>query len=145
MTRDEWAAALNGRQYRRELSELEGQQAEADGVLIVFGASDDLMEFRGVITDEVDCYNGGEAFATAQGLLPRHEDDECVCPFCGEYEAQKLAAKIEAVWGEFNRSWTFKTDLPHATFRILEDGDEYCLGLVIDRDDLPGSISFEEF
>ena len=29
-----------------------------DNVLIVYGASDDLVEFEGVLTDEFECYNG---------------------------------------------------------------------------------------
>jgi hypothetical protein len=33
-------------------------------------------------------------------------------------------------------SWTFRTGIPHATFNILEDGDLFCRGIVVDLRDL---------
>jgi hypothetical protein len=54
----EWADRLNGRQYRGELTRSEGDQANTDRVLIVYGASDDLTEFDGILWDEAGAYNG---------------------------------------------------------------------------------------
>lgn len=53
MTRDEWAARLNGRQYREEFDDRKEQPlAEKDGVLIVFGYSDDNIETRGIDNED---------------------------------------------------------------------------------------------
>lgn len=65
MTAAELAALLNGREYRKEMSRDEEQVAKAAGLVVVFGASDDLMELRGAISDEVGCYDGG----TEQNVL----------------------------------------------------------------------------
>jgi hypothetical protein len=37
---------------------------------------------------------------------------------------------IDAVWCEGEYSWTYKTNIPHATFDIWEDGEKYCKGIV---------------
>lgn len=54
-----FADAMNGREYRNEGSDALFAQMKRDGIVAVFGASDDLMEFRGAIYDEVGCYDGG--------------------------------------------------------------------------------------
>ena len=47
MNKEELAKLLDGRKYGSELSHEEGLAAEAAGLVVVFGASHDLMEFRG--------------------------------------------------------------------------------------------------
>ena len=135
MNRDEWAAKINGREYREELSAPEERQAKADGMLIVFGASDDLIEFRGVIYDEANLYDGGVVLLNSKQIY--NHEHECDCPHCGFKEIEKTLAKINCKWDEGGYSWLLETDLPHATFEIVEDGEKYCRGLVIDAKDLP--------
>jgi hypothetical protein len=55
------AALLTGREYRQEITRAEEADAKAAGLVVAFGASDDLLEFRGAIDDEVGCYDGPEA------------------------------------------------------------------------------------
>jgi hypothetical protein len=124
----ELAALLNGREYCREITKAEREQAKADGLVVVFGASDDLMEFRGAIADELGAYDGMTAYLTSEGLLQNDcENDECP-------HFQKLKAKvatIEALWcAEEGYSWTFKTPIRHETFEIVADGAPYCRGIV---------------
>lgn len=127
MDKEEFAALLTGRGYRNEITKSEEAQAKASGLVVLFGASDDLMEFRGAINDEVDCYNGGTAHLNSSGLLTNDcENDEC--PHFEKLKA--VAAKIEAVWDQDGYSWIYKTAIPHATFEIVEDGDKYCRGIV---------------
>lgn len=52
---------LNGREYGDEITREEEAMAKAHGLVVVFGYSDDNMEFCGAITDEVGCYDGGYA------------------------------------------------------------------------------------
>lgn len=137
MTKEQLAKNLNGREFGDEIFESEEREAEASGLVVIFGYSDDNTEFRGAISDEVGCYNGATLLLHSRGVLPRH-DDCCACDFCGYKAAAEKCAKVEALWCEEpGYSWTYKTEVPHATFEIVEDGEKYCRGIVIDTVSLP--------
>lgn len=120
------ADRLNGRQYRKEITRDEEVELNALGIVIVYGASDDLMEFGGAIHDEVDCNNGGTAFLTVEGLL----ENDCGDSECPYFEKIKLAAiPIEAIWDKEGYSWIYHTDIPHVPFDIMEDDEKYCRGI----------------
>lgn len=128
MTAKELAVLLNGRAYRAEITLNECAQAKADGLVVVFGASDDLMEFRGAIDDEISAYEGTTAYLTCAGLLQNEcENDECPC-----FMKMKLkASTIRAAWCEDNTySWQYVTSIPHEQFEIIDDDEKYCLGIV---------------
>ena len=139
MTKEELAAQLDGREYRGEITREEAATAKSAGLVVVFGASDDLMEFRGAIYDEFGCYDGGTALVDANGLLDRSQidddDDEAIADFVAR---KKAAHSIEAVWSATGNdaAWTYKTDIPHATFSILDESDTYCIGIVFSTADL---------
>ena len=134
MTAKELAEKLNGVEYLNEVSRELAGQARAANLVIVYGDSDDLMEFRGAICDEVDCYNGGEAFVTSDGLL-QNECDNDECPY---FELKKAdARRIESIWCATEEySWTYKTDIPHEEFDVLEEGEKYCKGIVFSLNDV---------
>lgn len=137
MTKESLAEMLSGRDYRHEISQVEQQQAKADGLVVIFGASDDLMELRGAIYGEVDCWGGFIVHVHQGGVLPFHSD-RCDCPFCGYQAAVERCASVWALWGaEKDYSWTYQTNVPHVSFVIYEDGEPYCRGIVIDIKDLP--------
>lgn len=137
MTKEDLAAILNGREYTNEITEAEEKAAKDEGLLVIFGASDDLMEFRGAWEDECGLCS---AYLNRDGLLLEHED-RCYCNYCGFSVAQKAAALVEAIWGDEDHPlWYYKTDIPHATFDIMEDEGIYCRGLVIDINDLPEGV-----
>ena len=48
-------------QYRNEVSSMVADIAKENGLVVVFGASDDLCEIRGAEDDEIDCFDGCEA------------------------------------------------------------------------------------
>lgn len=128
ISKPEAAAQLNGSQYGEEGSrELFASMKEA-GLVAVFGASDDLMEFRGAIHDELGAWDGGSAYLTSAGLLVNDCDDD-ECPHFTR--AKENAVTIDALWAsEGDYSWTFKTAIPHETFEIVEGDEPYCRGLV---------------
>lgn len=111
MTPQEFAALLNGREYGEEITREEEALAKAHGLVVVFGYSDDNMEFCGAITDEVGCYDGRHAYVNKDGL-------------------SNSGKKITAVWDTDGYSWIYQTDIPHATFEIVEGDDPYCRGIV---------------
>lgn len=53
MNAKEFAAMLNGREYRREITKAEEKEAKAAGLIVAFGASDDNLELRGAVDDEI--------------------------------------------------------------------------------------------
>ena len=137
MNAKELAAKLAGATYRNVISQDLAAEAKAAGLVVVYGQSDDLMEFAGAIDDELGCYDGGTALVDANGLLKERDqiedDDELKDYFAREPHAKP----IEALWAkEGDYSWTFKTDIPHETFEITEDGEPYCRGIVFALSDV---------
>jgi hypothetical protein len=129
----ELAQLLNGRQYGNEITRDEMQLARENSLVVVFGYSDDNMEFCGAIDDEVSCYDGGDAHVSATGLLL----NKCDCEDCPYFQEQKRSAKkITAVWGRGGYSWIYETQIPHVTFDITEDGEKYCRGIVFSLSDI---------
>lgn len=55
----ELALKLAGAEYGLRDKKEEIEIAKKNGLVIVYGASDDLIEFRGAIDDEDDVYGGG--------------------------------------------------------------------------------------
>lgn len=90
-------------------------EAKASGLVIVSGASDDMMEFDGAIHDEGGCFDGGKVFFDRNGVS---QDDS------------ERANFIQAFWCNENAldenmnviAWTYKTDIPHETFMIYDNG-----------------------
>ena len=122
------ALALNGEEYPLSIGATFRAEAKASGLVIVYGASDDLMEFDGAVHDEIGAYEGATAYLDSTGLL----ENDCDNDECPHFEKLKVkAATIEALWdpGE-GYSWKYQTAIPHETFEIVEDGEPYCRGIV---------------
>jgi hypothetical protein len=138
MTKEQLAELLDGREYGSEITSAEEKAAKLAGLLVVFGASDDLCELRGVIEDEAGAYDGTTVLIGRDGkLLPEMEDDdEEILKKHGVFEhvldVRRSAIRIEALWDSEGYSWVYETKTPHATFEVLEDGGKYCRGIVID-------------
>lgn len=138
MTKEEFAALITGREYGEEMTREEEAQAKAAGLLVVFGASDDLTEVRGALHDEAGACDGATHRIDAKGFVPDWEsvdhDDE---DECAAYFARKgRGAEVRAKWAEGDYSWVIETDVPHATFEIVEGDEKYCRGVVISAADL---------
>lgn len=138
MTKEELALKLKGWEYGDDVPLDVLEAAKESGLVIVHGYSDDNMEFEGAISDEFGCYEGGTCLVDKEGLLPDrdniYDDDELE-----EYFFRKgQAKKIKAVWSpkKPDCSWIYKTEIPHSTFEIMEDGELYCVGLVFSLADL---------
>ena len=138
MTKEELAALINGREYRQELTKAEAAQAKAAGLLVIYGASDDLLEFDGAFSDEVGAYNGTTAMIHASGVLPSWEalDKEEMQDVKQWFADWEKARHVTALWDSDDYSWVIWTDVPHAQFDIVEDGEKYCRGVVLAVSDL---------
>jgi hypothetical protein len=139
MTKEELAKALDGKEYRKEISSELLTAAKQNGLVIVYGHSDDLMELEGALEDEGGCYEGETFLVDTLGLLGDRDDlddDELE-----EWLTRKKKAhKLKAVWCAHGQpAWTYKTKIPHATFNVIEgDGDTevQCRGIVFSLSDL---------
>ncbi len=131
------ADLLNGSQYPFAPIKEIVDSAKAAGLVIVYGASDDLVEFDGAFRDQVNRYDGGTVLVDSQGVLDRDQvdddDDEAIAAYTLR---SKGARRIEALWGQNGYDWSYQTDIPHATFEILQGTERYCRGIVLAVDDL---------
>lgn len=118
MTKEELAKLMDGREYREEITPTEEALASSAGLVVVFGASDDLAEFRGAICDEQYADRETPIYISGNKVLDKHNEYSCDCPYCGFDEARKRARLITADFT--NQGWTFSTEIPHAKFNIKE-------------------------
>ena len=129
MTPEEAAAELNGNQYTREVTKELRKLMKDAGLVAVYGASDDLMEFDGAIHDEVGAWEGATVYVNENGLVQNKCDEGDDCP-----NWRQTGCTIEALWCpedvQGSPSWAYKTSIPHATFDIMEDDELYCKGIV---------------
>ena len=122
----EIAEKLNGIAYGENVREIEAE-AKEHGIVIVMGASDDLMEFSGAIEDEGSCFDGGTVYFDLNGV---------------SYDGERKKYSIDARWCEGTdeegnqATWSYETAIPHETFKIWEDGELYCVGIVFSVSDL---------
>lgn len=59
-------------------------------------------------------------------------EPEQMCARCRKPKYMHKRAKEK---GPF--AWTYSTEIPHATFEIIEEGEKFCRGIVFDINDLP--------
>jgi len=122
----DFAKKLDGREYGKEITKEEKNEARENGLVIVYGCSDDLIEFNGAIDEEGYCYNGGYFKIKPKNLKVKN----------GSSDDSKNS--IYADWDNRTKktSWCYDTEIPHSTFNIYEDGDLYCIGIVFSIYDL---------
>jgi hypothetical protein len=153
MTKEELAEKLNGIEYRRDIPEEYYPDLVENNLAVVLGGSDDLCYFffpknGEVASEELGCWDG-ETFwfdrdfkkfldAKMRIMSTRHENVKADCNNC-----------IAAVWCDCDAkapdgdyySWTYRTQIPHATFNIVEHGRDgevsyYCRAIIFSVNDL---------
>lgn len=123
---EQFAKILNKRDFSEGLSEVETECAKRSGLVIVMGYSDDLIEIEGTIFAEGGCFKGGEFH------LKREKGKWVLNEGRGEQN------NISAQWYDKNAftddgdpiPWTYKTDIPHASFIAANGGDPFSEGFV---------------
>lgn len=122
---ERWAAELNNRNERNVVpAALEAVK----GLVVVYAASDDLVEIEGAMTQEIGAFNGVKLTASkVQGF----------------YETAAGEPDIEFRWCDDNSGdsvcpWSVICNLPHRKFDILDDeGYVSSVGIVLHIDDIP--------
>lgn len=122
---ERWATELNNRNERNVVpAALEAVK----GLVVVYAASDDLVEIEGAMTQEIGAFNGVKLTASkTQGFFETAADE----------------SDIEFRWCDDNSGdsvcpWSVICNLPHRKFDILDDeGYVSSVGIVLHIDDIP--------
>lgn len=122
---ERWATELNNRNERNVVpAALEAVK----GLVVVYAASDDLVEIEGAMTQEIGAFNGVKLTASkTQGFFETAADE----------------SDIEFRWCDDNSGdsvcpWSVICNLPHRKFDILDDeGYVASVGVVLHIDDIP--------
>lgn len=133
-TKEQFAAMLDGRQYGDELTSDDIKLAFEKDLIVCFGASDDSFEAYGKIVGEVGCWQGGNIYFSGNAVLS--ESDAWYIIKNGIQ-----SKKVMAIWSSETEqgehcSWRYETDIPHATFKIFDGNELYCIGIVMDYKDI---------
>lgn len=122
---ERWAAELNN---RNERSVVPAALGAVKGLVVVYAASDDLVEVEGAMTQEIGAYDGVKlTVSKAQGF----------------YETTAGEPDIEFRWCDDSSAdsvcpWSVICNLPHRKFDILDDeGYVASVGVVLHIDDIP--------
>jgi hypothetical protein len=125
----ELAKKLDKTQYPFTLSLAEVKYCKENDIVVVFGSSDDLMEFDGAIYEELGCYiSGARGYATCY-----LDKDGNIFGADRENTPKDLTnyKSIKIWWCKDDKySWQYETDIPHETFDIMEEDEFYCKGIV---------------
>jgi hypothetical protein len=132
----DFAKLLDGNEYGSEISKELAHLAKTLGYVVVYGYSDDNVEFSGAIDDEIGAFEGTTIQLDKTGII-KNECDQHDCPYF-ENRLKISENYIKATWYEekdgkvINPGWHFKTNLPHAAFKIMEDDELECVGMVFE-------------
>ena len=137
MTAKELAASLNGRDYDMRFSREEREAAKDSGLVVVYGFSDDLLEFDGAIEDELGAWYDTTAYVKNGMPLKEPTCEHWQREGCEYYNQCKSSYKpITAKWSDrVGPAWTIETEIPHEKFEIMEDGEVFSVGIVFDIKD----------
>lgn len=136
MNAKEMAALLDERERTQEMTLEEQRKASDSGLVVIMGASDDLVEFSGAIHDEISAIGGAEFYMNASGLVQNECPEGDDCPYFKE--RLEKAKKFKAIFGDPERgaAWNFDTEVPHEKFTIVEGDEKFCVGIVVRMEDL---------
>jgi hypothetical protein len=155
LTKKELAEELDNRQaylpkIGSKITDGEIALAKENNLVVVYGYSDDLVEFRGAIRDEV--YYKQEFIVTNEGIQTSECEDENCPYFKKEMEKaieNKTAIKIKAHFcgedlpddvyeasGEPEWYFTVTPNVKIETFKFFDGDMLCCIGLVFDLDEI---------
>jgi hypothetical protein len=127
---------LNNQEYPLRVSRQFEQELKDSELVIIYGASDDLIEFGGAISDELGAGNGTIKHIYKTGIIgdrDKVDSDEDMELYLKNKQNSK---EIKAIWGINDISWQYETEIPHKVFHIVEDDEIYCIGIIFSINDI---------
>ena len=116
-----------------------------NGIVVAFGQSDDLLELRGAIYDEIDCYSPTKAIWLENQFIDCNKLDKLYEFLEDEYDGlfinsiQNLCkdAKFIEINPEVkNCQFEYTTNIPCEWFNVLLDNELYCKGFIFNIESL---------
>lgn len=146
MNLKEWAEKLNDCEYGNEVSDEDRRNLSEDGVVVVYGYSDDNMEMDGAIYDEYPSYADTIYYWTGNGFVSNDRINEFLDYIDDEYREFYPLLKplfknntersyIRSIPGK-DCQFEYETNIPCEWFNVMEDGNLYCKGFVFNKNDL---------
>lgn len=135
-TLDDLVQLIGDLEYGDNIPETALIRAHQIGAAIIYGYSDDCILVEGTVADEAVAYGGGTFYVDSQGFLPLNSDLTLGEEVTTLNECRKLvrrfgkSVKVEVIMEQDGYYWQYKTDWPHKTFEIKEDGEPWCKGIV---------------
>lgn len=146
LTKEKLAEMLDGRDLTHEYDSPTWREAYDNNLVVLFGHSDDLIEVRGAVHDEIYSYGDENLALVLAGEKIDDEEDvtnmdiPAVLPLSDEYNQSNNPRLITVRYGSEENTqadWEFDTVMPHATFMLNLNGRKFfCKGIVIDLDEI---------
>lgn len=144
ITHLELAEQLDKNQYRDEITDNQEQLAKDNNLVVMFGQSDDIVMIQGSIDEETYPEDGSIYFWKRKLFTAKEpfESDQLweQKEYFEGYGLNVDLTEVEAIFGpeDSEASWVFKmqSGIPYTEFRIMEDDDLFCIGIVFDLSDL---------
>lgn len=136
MTVKDVALMLDGREYGSEVSPAEKIEFKKAGIVVMYGYSDDCIEFEGAVNTEIGIWFteripllNGVPFEVPCATV---EFETHRCPLLKE-----VAKRLKYIKARFGiNGWEFDADFPCKKFTVVEEGDACGVGLVYALADL---------
>ena len=130
----EFADRINGQEYPLSDKNLDLKYAKKNNLVVVFGNSDDLLEFRGAIDEELGAYEGTTAYVINRTAIEEREfeDDFVILQKYG-FLTEKPLTFVQSIWSpeEVKACWLIKVNgFESAHFDVMEDDGIFCRGSV---------------
>lgn len=133
MTKEDFAKMINGREQDELLSADDCLTASENNLVVVFAYSDDLLELEGAMIDELGCFNGGTFYFEKHFERWADIDDS----FEGvDLENLPVIYAVCNDRSKYEGFWYIDTNLEHARFETIKDGEPFCSGLIFDYAEL---------
>jgi hypothetical protein len=139
VTKEEMAARLNGMDALDRVSTANRRDAANSNLIImqVWNDGNEVVEFSGAAYGRRGTYKGLKVYFF--GSTPIHPDfDKCSCKCCAYSERTAVSGSVDLLIGKGGYAWSFKTNMPHATFDVTDEGGaKYCRGIVFEVPSIP--------
>ena len=139
---EKWVRKISCREYREELTKEEEEELKKDGLVLVFGASDDLCEVRGAISDEISCYLDKTVVYVEEidGFVSedyyKNNPHELIKIDLSKRPYLDINSK-DGFW-----RYDISKNVLNLEFSILEDEKIYCVGKIFFKEDFKKAIRY---
>lgn len=132
---EKWIRRLSCREYSKELTVQEEEQLKKEGLVVVFGANDDLCQIRGAISDKIRCSSDKtifyvekiDSFISKDYYKTNHQELTKIDLYGRPY------LKINSMDGLWR--YDISKNVYNLEFNILEGEKIYCIGKIFFKED----------